>query len=131
MPVPTELMPFFKQLVEKSKKSEINWEAAGRPDAYTVRFPDFAIQIVQEGTKPYVLIRLHNDDGMAVTDFKVTNQDEEWIMAVSLINSADRKVRKERPMLEDMAPTVLELLGVEPPGYMTGKSLVAGGEDEA
>jgi hypothetical protein len=36
---------------------------------------------------------------------------------------SDRKIRKERPMLEDMAPTVLELLGVEPPGYMTGKSL--------
>jgi predicted AlkP superfamily phosphohydrolase/phosphomutase len=35
---------------------------------------------------------------------------------------SDRKVRKERPMLEDMAPTVLELLGVEPPGYMTGGS---------
>ena len=117
MPVPTELMPFFQNLVEKSKKSEINWEAAGRPDAYTVRFPDFAIQIVQEGTKPYVLIRLHNDDGMAVTDFKVTNQDEEWIMAVSLINSADRKVRKAgrtlQRAMEELGKTGLIGLGAE------------------
>ena len=117
MPVPTELMPFFKQLVEKSKRSEINWEAAGRPDAYAVRFPDFAIQIIQEGTKPSVLVRLHNDDGNVVTDFKVTDRDDEWIMAVSLINSADRMVRKAgrtlQRAMEELGKTGLVGLGAD------------------
>jgi predicted AlkP superfamily phosphohydrolase/phosphomutase len=42
----------------------------------------------------------------------------------------DQAIASEKPMLEDMAPTVLELLGVEAPGYMTGRSM-AGGEDQA
>ena len=117
MPVPTELVPFFNNLVDKSKKSEINWEAAGQPDAYMVRFPDFSIQIIQEGTKPCVLIRLHNDDGRAVTDFKVNSQDEEWIGAVSLINSADRKVRKAghtlQRAMEELGKTGTIGLGAE------------------
>jgi bisphosphoglycerate-independent phosphoglycerate mutase (AlkP superfamily) len=29
----------------------------------------------------------------------------------------------EKPRITDLAPTILELLGVEPPGYMTGRSL--------
>ena len=94
MPVPTELMPLFRNLVEKSKKSEINWEAAGPRDAFAVRFPDFSIKVVQDEAKPRVTVQLHNDTGEPVADFRVTDQDEEWIMAVSLINSADRVVRK-------------------------------------
>lgn len=94
MPVPNELMPFFQNLVEKSKKSEINWEATGPRDSFAVRFPDFSIRIAQEGQKPSVVVRLLNDEGVVVTEFKVSDQEEEWIMAVSLINSADRKVRK-------------------------------------
>ena len=54
MPVPTELRSFFTNLVEKSKRSEINWEANGGPDAYQVRFADFAIGIRQDETKPSV-----------------------------------------------------------------------------
>lgn len=94
MPVPNELMPFFQNLVEKSKKSEINWESAGGRDAYLVRFPDFSIRIAQESHKPHVVVRLHNDAGDLVSEFKVNDQEDEWIMAVSLINSADRTVRK-------------------------------------
>jgi len=117
MPVPTELAPFFKNLVDKSKKSEINWEAAHQPDSYVVRFPDFSIQISQDGTKPYVAIQLHNDEGAMVTDFKVNSQDAEWIGAVSLINSADRKVRKAgrtlQRAMEELGKTGVIGLGAE------------------
>lgn len=94
MPVPTELRGFFSGLVEKSKKGEINWEAAGPKDAYRVRFPDFAIAIDQDANRPSVRIQLVNDAGEATAVVTVGKGDEEWIAAVSLINSADRKVRK-------------------------------------
>lgn len=94
MPVPTELRPFFTGLVEKSRKSEINWEADGRGDAYRVRFDDFAIGISQDERKPEVLVRLYNDRDEPTTVITVNQGDEEWIGAISLINSANLKVRK-------------------------------------
>jgi hypothetical protein len=54
MPVPTELRAFFNNLVEKSKKSEINWEAHGGPDAYRVRFADFSIGVTGAPKQPRV-----------------------------------------------------------------------------
>ena len=94
MPVPTELRPFFNNLVEKSKKSEINWEANGEPDAYRVRFADFSIGIDQDERKPSVRIRLLNDREEPTAVITVEKADEEWIGAISLINSAGLKVRK-------------------------------------
>lgn len=94
MPVPTELRSFFSGLVEKSKKGEINWEAAGPKDVYRVRFRDFAIAIDQDPHKPAVRVQLVNDAGEATAVITVGKEDEEWISAVSLINSADRTVRK-------------------------------------
>jgi len=43
----------------------------------------------------------------------------------------DRKLPRTRPLpkMEDLAPTILDLLGVEPPGYMTGEPLFAEGAD--
>ena len=107
MPVPQELKPFFTGLVDKSKKLEINWEAGARPDAFRVRFPDFTIAVSQEGRTSAVRVQLLNDDGYVTTDFSVAKDDEEWIGAVALINSADRKVRKAghtlRRAMEELA----------------------------
>ena len=94
MAVQTELKPFFNGLVEKSKRAEINWEAAGPKDSYRVRFSDFSIAIDQDPHRPMVRIQLLNDAGEATAVITVGKEDEEWIGAVSLINSADRTVRK-------------------------------------
>ncbi len=94
MPVPTELKPFFSGLVEKSRKAEINWEANGGPDSFRVTFADFAIRIAQDAARPAVRVQLLNDQGEPTTVITVDKSDEEWIAAVSLINSADLKVRK-------------------------------------
>ena len=99
MPVPTELHAFFNNLVEKSKKSEINWEAHGGPDAYRVRFADFSIGIDQDERKPSVRIQLLNDRGEPTAVINVGKEDEQWIGAISLINSAGMKVRKVGPTL--------------------------------
>lgn len=93
MPVPKELMQFFSKLVDKSKKSEINWQATGQSDAYRVTFPDMAISISLEGTK-LVRIQLLNDQGEPAAAIAVNDGDEEWLGAISLINSANRKVTK-------------------------------------
>jgi len=94
MPVPKEFMPFFTNLVDKSKKSEINWEAMDQPDAYRVRFSDFSITVSQKGAKPVVRIQLLSDQGEPSAAITVDSDDDEWLGAVGLINSADRKVRK-------------------------------------
>ncbi len=94
MPVPTELRPFFDGLVEKSRKSEINWEAGGAAGTYRVRFPDFSIVISQDERKPAVMVHLLNDRGDPATVITVAQGDEEWIGAVSLINTANLKVRR-------------------------------------
>ncbi len=93
MPVPQELKPFFTQLVDKSKRLEINWEAGARSDAFRVRFTDFSIAVSQEGRASSVRVQLLNEDGYVTADFTVDDKDDEWIMAVALTNSADRKVR--------------------------------------
>ncbi|NNF13453.1 MAG: hypothetical protein HKN72_09525 [Gemmatimonadetes bacterium] len=111
MPVPTELRPFFTSLVDKSRKSEINWEADGHSDAYRVRFTDFAIGISQDERKPVVLVRLFNDREEPTTVIEVTQADEEWIGAVSLINSANLKVRRVGQTLH----RALEELGKDGP----------------
>jgi hypothetical protein len=94
MPVPLELKPFFTGLVEKSRKSEINWEANGGSDAYRVRFEDFAIGISQDQRTSTVRVQLLNDRGEPTAVINVEKGDDEWIGAVSLINTADLKVRK-------------------------------------
>ena len=94
MPVPIELRPFFTNLVEKSKKAEINWEADTESDAYRVRFAEFAIGIHQDQASHSVHIQLLNDRGDPTAVIKVDKEDDDWIGAVSLINSADLKVRK-------------------------------------
>lgn len=94
MPVPTELKPFFTSLVEKSRKHEINWETDGRADAYRVRFNDFTIAVSQDANGPSVRMQLLNDQGGPTTVITVDKGDEEWLAAVSVINSANRKVRK-------------------------------------
>lgn len=109
MPVPTELRPFFTSLVEKSRKSEINWEADGRADAFRVRFTDFSIGIRRDEQKPAVLVQLFNDREEPSTVITVDKADEEWIGAVSLINSANLKVRKVGQTLR----RALEELGKE------------------
>jgi bisphosphoglycerate-independent phosphoglycerate mutase (AlkP superfamily) len=35
----------------------------------------------------------------------------------------DRKIAASEPHLQDIAPTVLDLFGIEPPSYMDGKVL--------
>lgn len=117
MPVPAELRPFFSGLVDKSKKGEINWEAAGPQDAYRVRFPDFAIAIDQDAHRPSVRIQLLNDRGESTATITVGKGDEEWIAAVSLINSADRTVRKVGPTLS----RALEELGRQGPIGLGGE----------
>ena len=92
--MPAELRPFFTSLVEKSKRSEINWEADEGPDTYRVRFTDFVIRISQDERKPVVRVELLNDRGEPTAVVDVEKEDEEWIPAVSLINTADLKVRK-------------------------------------
>lgn len=94
MPIPRELTPFFNRLVEKSKRLEINWEGNGRRGSYRVRFPDFSIEVAQDGHASPVRIQLRNGDGHATSDFRVSDRDDEWIGAVALVNSADRKVHK-------------------------------------
>ena len=95
MPVPTEFTPFFTSLVDKSKKSEINWEATGQPDAYRVRFSDFSISVSQEnGQPPSIRVQLLNDQGQPTVVMSIDDGDDEWLGAVGLMNSADRKVRK-------------------------------------
>jgi predicted AlkP superfamily phosphohydrolase/phosphomutase len=41
---------------------------------------------------------------------------------------SNRKIASQDPGLEDMAPTALELFGIQPPPYMEGKSLFRSGE---
>jgi hypothetical protein len=95
MPVPIEFMPFFTSLVDKSRKSEINWEATGRRGEYRVRFSDFSIVVSEEGGKPSsIRIQLINDQGEPTAVISIDDRDEEWLGAVGLFNSADRKVRK-------------------------------------
>jgi bisphosphoglycerate-independent phosphoglycerate mutase (AlkP superfamily) len=36
---------------------------------------------------------------------------------------SNRKVQAQDPGIEDMAPTALELFGVQPPAWMEGKSV--------
>ena len=93
MPVPTELRPFFSRLVEKSKRSEVNWRPGDRPEAFRVTFPDVAIHAWQDGERR-IRIELLNDRGDTAASIAVEFGDEEWIGAVALINSAGRKVSK-------------------------------------
>jgi hypothetical protein len=95
MPVPIEFMPFFTSLVDKSRQSEINWEATSRPEVYRVRFSDFSIVVSQDGGKPpSVCVQLLNDQGEPTAVISIDDRDDEWLGAVGLFNSADRKVRK-------------------------------------
>jgi hypothetical protein len=95
MPVPIEFMAFFTSLVDKSRQSEINWEATGQPDTYRVRFSDFSIQVSQkDGTPPSIRVQLLNDRGEPTAVLSIDDRDDEWLGAVGLFNSADRKVRK-------------------------------------
>ena len=98
-------------LVDKSRNSEINWETDGRPDAYRVRFSDFAIAVDQDEHRPAVRMQLLNDQGGATTIITVEKGDEEWLAAVSLINSANRKVRK----IDHTLTRAMEELGREGP----------------
>ena len=109
MPVPIDLKPFFASLVEKSRRHEINWEADGRADTYRVRFADFAIAVSQDESRPSVRIQLLNDQGEPTTLVTVEKGDEEWLAAVSVINSANRKVRK----IDHTLQRALEELGRE------------------
>ena len=111
MPVPEEFLPFFTSLVDKSRKSEINWEEMGQSDAYRVRFSDFSISVSQEGDKPIVRIQLFNDHGGPTAVITVNDEDDEWLGAVGLINSAERKVRKLGQTLQ----RAMEELGKEGP----------------
>jgi hypothetical protein len=94
MPIPEDLKPFFSSLVAKSKKLEINWEATGNADSFRVTFSDFAIGISQEGSKPVVRIQLLNDTGDIASEMTVDDGDDDWLGALSLINTAKRKVTK-------------------------------------
>jgi hypothetical protein len=117
MPVPEEFRPFFTSLVDKSRKSEINWEAAGTADAFRVRFSDFSISISQAGETPIVRIQLFNDQGGPTAVITVDNGDDEWLGAVGLINSAERKVRKVGQTLQRAMEELGRegLIGLEPP----------------
>ena len=111
MAVPQELTGFFTKLVEKSKKLEVNWQATGQADTYAVRFSDIAIRIAQVSGTRAVRIELLNDEGRAVADMTVDDNDNEWIAATSLINSANRKVSK----IDQTIRRALEELGREGP----------------
>ena len=106
MPVAKELVPFFTRLVEKSKKSEINWRDTGQADAFRVTFRDMAVTIEMEGNR-LVRIQLLNDRGDVVEVITVDDDDDEWLGAVGLINSAKRKVTKKdvtmRRVMEELA----------------------------
>ena len=109
MPIPEDLNPFFSMLVDKSRKLEINWEATGEADSFRVTFSDIAISISLEGNKPFVRIQLLNDKGDPATVITVDDGDEEWLGAMSLINSANRKVRK----IDQSLQRAMEELGKE------------------
>ncbi len=117
MPVPQDLMTFFMRLVEKSKKGEINWAAAGEADTFLVTFSDLAIGISLVGDNPVVRIQLLNDEGDPTAAITVDDGDEEWLGAMSLINSANRKVRKiDKTMRRAMEELGREgTVGQEPP----------------
>ena len=110
MPVPKELLPFFTGLVDKSRRSEINWCPTDRPDAFRVNFPDMAITVAQEGERR-VRIELLNDRSIPAATICVEYGDEEWIGAVSLINSATRRVTK----IEQTMRRAMEELGRDGP----------------
>ena len=59
-----------------------------------MRFSDFAIGISQDDPNAAVTIKLVNDRGEPTAVISVGRADDEWIGAVSLINSADLKVKK-------------------------------------
>ena len=68
-----------------------------------------------------------------VTPEVITDNTKSWSgdhcvdpQVVPGILFSDQELRAGRPLpnMVDLAPTILELLGVEPPGYMTGKSLL-------
>lgn len=110
MPVPKELLPFFTRLVDKSKKSEINWQTTGQPEAFRVTFPDMAIAIALEGDR-LVRIKLLNDQGLAAAEMVVDDGEDEWLGAVSLINSAKRKVMR----IDQTMQRAMEELGKDGP----------------
>jgi hypothetical protein len=95
MPVPIEFRPLFTSLVDKSRRSEINWEATAQPNVYRVRFPDFSIVVSHEGGhRGSVRVQLLNDQGEPSAVISVDDRDDEWLGAVGLFNSAERKVLK-------------------------------------
>lgn len=95
MPVPKDFMPFFTGLVDKSRRSEIHWEATAHPNAHRVRFPDFSIVVSEEGgSPPSIRVELINDRGEPTAVLRIDNRDDQWLGAVGLFNSADRRVRK-------------------------------------
>ncbi len=109
MPIPEDLKPFFSRLVDKSRKLEINWEATGEAEEFRVTFSDIAISISLERNKPVVRIQLLNDKGDPATVITVDDEDDEWLGAMSLINSAKRKVTK----IDKSLQRAMEELGKE------------------
>jgi 2,3-bisphosphoglycerate-independent phosphoglycerate mutase len=47
-----------------------------------------------------------------------------------ILTSADVRLRRDGGILADVAPTVLELLGIEQPSAMSGRTLIDGGEND-
>ena len=117
MAIPKEFMAFFLRLVDKSRKSEVNWEATGGKDTVRVTFSDIAINISLVGDKPEVRIQLLNDEGVPAAVMSVDDGDDEWLAAMSLINSANRRVTKiDRTMQRAMEELGKEgTVGQEPP----------------
>ena len=111
MPISEDLKPLFSRLVAKSKKLEINWQATDQADSFRVTFSDFAISISQEGSNPVVRIKPLNDQGVIATEMTVDDGDDEWLGALSLINTAKRKVTK----IDKSLQRAMEELGKEGP----------------
>ncbi len=109
MAIPKDFMAFFLRLVDKSRKSEVNWVATDRTDAFRVTFSDMAISISLEGDEPIVRIQLLNNEGDPAAAMTVDDGDDEWLAAMSLINSANRKVTK----IDETMRRAMEELGKE------------------
>ncbi|MDH3206935.1 MAG: hypothetical protein OEO79_09995 [Gemmatimonadota bacterium] len=67
----------------------------GPPRRLSRSFLRFSIVVSQEGHKAAsIRVQLLNDRGEHTAVISIDDRDEEWLGAVGLFNSADRKVRK-------------------------------------
>ncbi len=123
----TEIAEKLKGLEDGGKK--VITQVYRREDIYSGPYAGDAPDIVV-GFEPGYRMSWESAVG-GVTPEIITDNDSEWIgdhlidrSHVLAVVFANFKIKRENPEVVDIAPTVLDFMGMEIPGSMDGKSLV-------